>query len=131
MENETMKPTVLDIGQCEMDHGSIRRLVEGLGARVVRAHTENEAMKLLEKESIDLVLVNRILDHDGTEGMSIIRKIVSKGDGRKVMLVSNYPEYQKQAVEAGAMQGFGKGSLRDPATTELLRAALEASGKNT
>jgi hypothetical protein len=42
----------------------------------------------------------------------------------KVMLVSNYPEYQSQAVALGALPGFGKAALREPDTAELIRKAL-------
>jgi hypothetical protein len=40
------------------------------------------------------------------------------------MLVSNYPEYQEQAVGAGAAMGFGKAELRSPATLARLAEFL-------
>ncbi len=40
------------------------------------------------------------------------------------MLVSNYADAQKEAVEAGALPGFGKADLGDGQTHERLRNAL-------
>ena len=42
-----------------------------------------------------------------------------------MMLVSNYPEAQQQAVASGALPGFGKNALGRPETMTALRAALE------
>jgi response regulator RpfG family c-di-GMP phosphodiesterase len=125
-EVESMKPTVLDVGQCDMDHASIRRVAEGIGARVLRARTEEEALALMEREPIDLVLVNRIFDYDGSEGLNLVKKLTGGAtNGRKVMLVSNYPDYQEQAVALGAVQGFGKAELRNPETAERLKGVLK------
>ena len=40
------------------------------------------------------------------------------------MLVSNYSEHQQTAVEAGAIEGFGKAQLDAPATQEKLARVL-------
>ena len=47
--------------------------------------------------------------------------------GVPVMLISNYPEAQEKAVSDGAVRGFGKAVLDDPATVELLAAFLPRS----
>ena len=44
--------------------------------------------------------------------------------GVPVMLVSNYPQYQQQAVDAGAVPGFGKAELRSPTTLARLAEFL-------
>jgi hypothetical protein len=72
-----------------------------------------------------LILVNRVLDADGSDGMALIQEFVRSGTV-PVMLVSNYPEYQAKAVALGARPGFGKAALRDPATVELLRVVLDS-----
>jgi hypothetical protein len=41
-----------------------------------------------------------------------------------MMLVSNFPEAQKAALEAGAAPGFGKSSAGSAETAEKLRTAL-------
>jgi CheY-like chemotaxis protein len=118
---------VLDVGNCSMDHGSIRRLVEGqLGAEVVQNHTQAEALETLRRGRFDLVLVNRKFDHDYSDGLELIRAIKSQPElaGTPVMLISNYEEYQQAAVEAGALRGFGKSELASPETAERLRDVL-------
>lgn len=120
-----MRAVVLDVGQCDMDHTSIRRVVEQLGAKVLRASGAVDAKRIINTESIDLVLVNRIFDCDGGDGISLIREITQlSGKKPAVMLVSNYEEYQDQAVQLGALRGFGKAELRNPKTVALLGSVL-------
>ena len=118
---------VLDIGQCDYDHGTIGDLLRAeFGAEVVRANSATEALDRLQKESFDLVLVNRVFDRTAEEGLDLIRK--AKADAKvsatPVMLVSNYPQSQAEAVAAGAVPGFGKSSLTDGATKERLEKYL-------
>jgi DNA-binding NtrC family response regulator len=123
----TTAPHVLDVGQCNPDHGSIRSLLESLGAAVSRAHTIAEAKERLARERFDLVLVNRIFDADGSEGMRLVEHITAlSGEERPpVMLVSNYQDAQAAAVELGALPGFGKNALRSPETRTRLEQVLK------
>jgi two-component system chemotaxis response regulator CheY len=130
-DNSTLTGRVVDIGQCDPDHASIRRLAESLGLSVVRAYTAADARKLVAEPGVVLALVNRIFDADGASGMDCIEELVALTQSAsfpnprmKVMLVSNYPEYQSQAVALGALPGFGKAALREPDTAELIRKAL-------
>src|SRR6187549_3296705 len=102
---------VLDVGQCDYDHGNISGLLRTrFGAEVVRVHSAADALQRLRSESFDLVLVNRIFDRTAEEGLDLIRqaKADAKAGGVPVMLVSNFPESQAEAVAAGAIPGFGK-----------------------
>lgn len=122
-----MKKRVLDVGNCGADHQSLRRLVEGrFGAELRQAHDWLDAARHLAEESFDLVLVNRLLDRDGSEGLDVIRQI--KADDRlrdlPVMMITNYEEHQHRAVEAGAVHGFGKNALGNPQTVEKLSSIL-------
>ncbi len=118
------KKIVIDVGQCDPDHASIKRVVEQCGVTVERAHSGEEAKKLLASGNVGLVLVNRVLDADGSDGMAIIKELAALGKA-PVMLVSNYPEYQEKAVAMGALSGFGKSSLREPGTLAMLKQVLE------
>jgi CheY-like chemotaxis protein len=118
---------VLDVGNCVPDHAAIRRLLEGtFGAEVVQTHDLAGTLAELRRGQFDLVLINRKLDQDYSDGMEILRQI--KADAKlsavPVMLITNYPEHQQAAVAAGALLGFGKLELASPLTRARLGAAL-------
>jgi CheY-like chemotaxis protein len=118
---------ILSVGQCMADHGQIAHLLHStFGAEVVSRDTARESLELLRQEPFDLVLVNRVFDFDGDSGIDFIRQMNANEQLRKipVMLVSNYEDAQARAVAAGAQPGFGKASLREPETMELLHSYL-------
>jgi two-component system chemotaxis response regulator CheY len=119
---------VLSIGQCLADHGSISRLLRReFAADVMPADTADEALARLRQEEFALVLVNRVLDGDGSSGVDIIRRLKADEALRSVpvMLVSNYEDAQQEAIQEGAERGFGKGQLSSPTTAARLRRFLE------
>jgi CheY-like chemotaxis protein len=121
-----MVKQVLSIGNCAADHAAIRYLIErGFDASVMRAHGEQDALVMLRSQPIDLVLVNRLLDRGG-DGLQVILRIKSEPDlaSVPVMLVTDYPQYQRAAIEAGAEAGFGKSELHTPETREKLTRFL-------
>ncbi len=118
---------ILSVGQCIADHSRIVHLFHStFGAEVVAADTAREAVDLLRQQRFDLVLANRVFDLDGDSGIDFIRQMNADEQLRNtpVMLVSNYEDAQARAVAAGAKPGFGKSSLREPATMELLHGYL-------
>jgi CheY-like chemotaxis protein len=122
-----MSKRVLDVGNCDYDHSQLRALIEGqFDAQVVRCHSADDALAELRSGKADLVIVNRLLDMDHSEGMSIIEQIKSDPQLSSTccMLLTNYPEHQQTAVAAGAELGFGKKELSKPATREKLAKYL-------
>jgi CheY-like chemotaxis protein len=118
-----MRKRVLDVGNCAVDHSAIRRLIEGnFDADVLQAHQAADAIATLEKQPVDLVLVNRKLDIDYSDGLRVIERIKSTPAFAKipVMMVTNYDDHQQLAVRAGAELGFGKLSMDTPETLERL-----------
>jgi len=118
---------VLSVGQCMADHGSISRtLQKAFGVEVVGADSADEALEKLRRDPFALVLVNRLLDADGSSGVDLIREIKADEELRPlpVMLVSNYQDAQEQAVQNGAERGFGKARLSAADTLSLLRRFL-------
>ena len=86
---------VLSVGQCFADHSAISRTLEkAFAAEVVAAEDAGEALARLSQEAFDLVLVNRILDRDGSQGLELIKQITTDGNLNRVpvMLVSNYED---------------------------------------
>lgn len=118
---------VLSIGQCMADHGNItRRLRATFAAQVVSVDSSREALEWLRREAFDLVLVNRVFDVTAESGQELIRQVKADEQLRDVsiMLVSNFPEAQDEAVAAGAIPGFGKAALNQQETVEKLRPYL-------
>lgn len=123
-----MPKHVLDVGNCGPDHSAIRNLVEqNFDARVQQAHDLAGALAALDNRRPDLVLVNRKLDIDYSDGMAILRHMKSEPRWADipVMLITNYPEYQAEAIAAGAVSGFGKQELRSSETLSKLAQYLE------
>ncbi|WP_246196306.1 response regulator [Aquisphaera giovannonii] len=124
-------PRILSVGQCGFDGSTIAdHLSKHLGARVEAAEGLDEARRRLAAGTFRLVLVNRILDADGSSGIDLIRALKQDPDAAvaalPVMLVSNLPDAQSEAREAGAVPGFGKSELKRPETLERIREVLGA-----
>jgi CheY-like chemotaxis protein len=118
---------VLDIGQCAADHGAIAALLRRqFDADVAAADDLDDAMGQLRGGGFDLVLVNRKLDADASDGLAVIRGIKADPElaSIPVMLVSNYPEYHQQAAADGAEIGFGKAELAAESTRQRLEKFL-------
>ena len=129
---QAQTPRVLDVGNCGYDHSQISRMLERhFGAVCAVADTAEETLEKLAAEKFDLVLINRKLDHDYSDGIEILKRI--KQDPQlaqlPVMLVTNYPEHQEAAVALGALPGFGKQQLNLPVTRERLSAVLSPTGQ--
>lgn len=122
------KKTVLSIGQCRPDQAAISHyLTSHFGATVITADLPTDAYQMLKAHTIDLVLINRKLDADYSDGMEILQQILADKTTATlpVMLVSNFAEWQDKAVALGATYGFGKAELNRPETKQRLQAVLE------
>ena len=118
-----MAKRVLDVGNCGPDHSAIRDLIQRhFDAEVIQTHGTDDTLQVLRGGDIDLVLVNRLLDRDQSEGLDVIRRIMSDADLARVpvMMVTNFPDHQEQAVSEGAVEGFGKLQLNDQQTVDKL-----------
>jgi response regulator RpfG family c-di-GMP phosphodiesterase len=118
---------VLSVGQCVPDNGTLRGFLTGRWpVEFLTADQLDDAVRCLGDRSVDLVLVNRKLDVDYSDGMEIIRALKADPETARVpvMLVSNYPEHQAEAVMVGALPGFGKLEYGKPETATRLAAVL-------
>jgi CheY-like chemotaxis protein len=122
-----MTKMVLDVGNCAPDHAAIRNYIEGrFDARVMQSDAWSDTAAILEREPVDLILVNRKLDVDYSDGLEMVRRLKAspKWSSIPVMLVTNYEEHQRLAVQEGALPGFGKLELTLPRTEERIGQAL-------
>ena len=122
-----MKRKVLDVGQCNADNSRISQLLQKhFDAQVDRSHSLDEAVKAATSTAYDLILINRLLDANGSAGMDVLASLKSNPASADipVMIVSNYQEAQDQAVQNGAVAGFGKAALDSTDTLEKLSQYL-------
>lgn len=120
---------VMDIGNCGPDHASLKQLIEGnFDAVLVQSDKTEDALEKLVDGDGDfaLILVNRKLDCDYSDGIEVIRTI--KDDARfgniPVMMITNFAEHQQAAQAIGAVDGFGKNDVSSPTTVDQLCAYL-------
>jgi CheY-like chemotaxis protein len=122
-----MTKRVLDVGNCGPDFASITRfLTKNFDCTVEQAHGPEDTLAKLSEGGYALVLINRKLDRDYSDGMELLRQI--KADpalqNTAVMLITNYAEHQDAAVELGAERGFGKLEFGEAETKEKLQPFL-------
>ncbi len=125
-----LKRRVLDVGNCVPDHASIRRmLTKNFDVDVLQTNGQQDTLELLRSESVNLVLINRKLDHDYSDGVEILKQI--KADPAlaqiPVMMITNYAEHQDAAESLGALRGFGKLELNSSETQQKLAKILTTS----
>ena|SRR5687768_3946641 len=122
-----MPKRVALVGHCGPDASYLRLAVARAvkDAQIVFADDQHALNKLIEA-GVDLVLFNRQLDYgfETDEGVELIKRLRAKAPSLKAMLVSNYPEAQQAALQAGAVEGFGKREIGSPKVSELIRSAL-------
>ncbi len=121
------KRRVLDVGNCGPDHSSMRRmLATNFDAEVLQTHGLDDTLAALKQQPVDLVLINRKLDHDYSDGTEILKQIKAKPEyvALPVMIITNYAEHQTSAVELGAIPGFGKLEINSAETRAKLTPIL-------
>ena len=117
------------VGHCGFDSGSLARFAGEVApdAQVVRVNDQKTLDGLAGPGT--LLLVNRVLDGRfdvGGSGIELIRTLAGRDDAGPAMLVSNYDDAQQDARAAGALPGFGKSHLADPATKQRVTDAVAA-----
>jgi CheY-like chemotaxis protein len=93
---------------------------------VHQTHAAEDTLEALRSANYSLVLINRKLDIDYSDGTRILLSIKSDVDLKSVpvMIVTNYAEHQETAVGQGAERGFGKLELNSSATLSKLSQFL-------
>ncbi len=114
---------VVLVGHCTADSMFLSRFIRNQlpEASVERVNSDAELDAVITVPAV--LLVNRVLDGSfrDTTGMAVV--VRSLAGGSVPLLISNYEDAQQQAVEAGAMAGFGKGQLGETQSGERLQQA--------
>jgi CheY-like chemotaxis protein len=122
-----MPTRVLSVGQCAPDHAALASFLRGnFDAQITTADLADEALQALRRQPFDLVLINRKLDADYSDGLEIVKAIKAAPElaAVPVMLITNYQEHQDAAVAAGAVRGFGKLEYGNPQVLQRLREVI-------
>jgi DNA-binding response OmpR family regulator len=118
---------VLDVGNCGPDFAAISRfLTANFNCQVDQTDKLDDTQAKLRGGDYALVLINRKLDCDYTDGIEILKALKADAELQSVpvMLITNLPEHQEAAIAAGAERGFGKLEYEKAQTMERLRAVL-------
>ena len=107
------------VGHCGFDSGSLTRFAKEVApqAEVTRVNDQQALDTLANADT--LLLVNRVLDGAfgvGGSGLDLIRTLSDGESAPPMMLVSNYEDAQQEAIDAGALRGFGKSHIADSDT---------------
>lgn len=120
--------TVVLVGHCGFDQSSLgRAIAAALPGVAVKSANDSAGLSTYTRPDA-LLLVNRVLDgrFDADTGVDLIQQLADQQPAPKLMLISNYPDAQARAVEAGALPGFGKSELGSPDTVKKLKALAGA-----
>ncbi|MCK6456960.1 MAG: response regulator [Phycisphaerae bacterium] len=118
---------VLDVGNCDPDHAMIRGMLERhFDVEVDRVMFVDEALARMREQTYDLVLVNRLIFEDGSEGIQLHRQAKAEPAlaAVPIMMISNFEAAQSASVAAGGIPGFGKAAVTAPETKTLLARYL-------
>jgi DNA-binding NarL/FixJ family response regulator len=120
-----MPHSVILVGHCGVDGPRLQREISTRipDTHVIRVNSTADLERYLEQDA-DLFLVNREPVGFDEDGLDIVRDIRQEHPQAKVMLVSDYPEAQQAAVQAGALPGFGKSEMGSESLTDTVRQAL-------
>lgn len=126
-------PLLLLVGHCRPDTSYLTlSLRKALPQAVVKSITDQQELdKAIATHPADapppLLLINRTLEpgFSADSGLDLIRDLHAAHPQLRLMLVSNYPDAQAQAVRLGALHGFGKNDLGSPRLAEVLHDALK------
>ena len=122
-----MASRVLLVGHCGVDGPRLQQEIRAFlsDGDVERINSDSDLAAAC-KEGADLLLINREpVGFEGTDGIGIVRDVCKRFPGQRAMLVSDFPDAQEEAVEAGALPGFGKRDMGSPKLKQCVTAALK------
>ncbi len=128
--SEQNQITVALVGHCGPDSFALQSAVRGFipKAEVLRINDQGSLDEAMGR--LSLLLVNRVLDGGFSQesGIEYIRGLGD--DSPPAMLITNFAEHMDEAIEAGAVPGFGKQNMRSPEAETALSNALAMGAGN-
>lgn len=124
----TTSNRVLDVGNCNADSAAIRAMLERhFAVGLDRVMYIGDAIEKMRNNRYDLVLVNRLIFEDDSQGLELVRRAKSDAavQSAPIMMLSNHADAQATAVAEGAVAGFGKANIDHLSTVELLGQYLQ------
>ena len=124
-----MPKRIFLVGHCGADSSYLIQAVRSADSTAVIKRINDDAaltQALAGSPPPDLLLVNRQLDglFNTYEGVQLIAGVHATHPNVKLMLISDYPDAQADAEQAGAVPGFGKSELRTPKAKQCLAAGM-------
>ncbi len=122
-----MSKKVILVGHCGPDSSYLRMAVQRADrSAVIKAVDDPRELEHALQGGAALVLLNRELGYGFNDlmGVDLVRELHTKHPNLKVMLVTNYPDVQAEAIANGALPGFGKRELGTPRVSQLLAEAI-------
>ena len=115
--------TVLDIGNCNADHMFLESMLSSnFGAILIRAHRLEDAQKLLGENQVDLILINRLLDVDGSEGIEVLQALKADPQTQAIPVMLSKPAWPKTCGSSDVLPD----NVRSSNGPRLIRAPVKA-----
>ncbi len=129
-ESETLEEmkgceTLLVVDDDAVQREVSSRLLERQGYKVITAESGEEALKIVEKEKPDIVILDMVMS-PGIDGTETYRRLIRINPGQKAILVSGFSETNrvKEAQKSGA-GAFVKKPLTKQAIAAAVRRELD------
>ncbi|MBS3077208.1 response regulator [Candidatus Pacearchaeota archaeon] len=98
---------VLIVGPCYADAQSLKKsLGSEFSTSIMDVTKAEEAKNILRQRKIDLILISKFLVGDKSPGMEFLSYIKENNPEIPVVLLTRFPETQKEALEKGAAASF-------------------------
>jgi CheY-like chemotaxis protein len=112
--------TVLVVDDVSGQRQLARKILTRLGYQVLLAEHGHAALKILDEQTADLVVLDMIME-DGFDGLDVYRTILERWPGQRCIIASGYAETERvrEALELGA-----GAYIRKPYTAENIGRAV-------
>jgi DNA-binding NarL/FixJ family response regulator len=128
-DNSDSKPSLLIVDDDNDVLTSLQIWLEGEDFRVLTALNSKEALKIIEEEEIEVVLLDFRL---GTEnGLNVAKMFKELDEDLKIIIITGYPSYEKavESIKSGLFDYLSKGDSNDK-ILETIKRALRAREKD-